>query len=90
MYLQNKNVELIIINDYNYENSYGWCNLQHNRSHRRLLNYNWNKMKRTNEIDDTIIKRANKIINTWLLKSATNRNKKPLLTDLAECFLKEN
>ena len=26
----------------------------------------------TNDIDDTIIKRANNIINTWLLKSATN------------------
>ena len=25
--------------------------------------------------DDTIIKKANKIINTWLLKSSTNRNK---------------
>ena len=54
----------------------GICNLQHNRSHRRISNYNWNKMKNlTNDIDDTIIKRANKIINTWLLKSATNRNK---------------
>ena len=29
----------------------------------------------TNDIDDTIIKRANNIINTWLLKSDTNRNK---------------
>ena len=29
----------------------------------------------TNDIDDTIIKRANKIINTWLLKYATNINK---------------
>ena len=29
----------------------------------------------TNDIDDTIIKRANIIINTWHLKSATNRNK---------------
>ena len=29
----------------------------------------------TNDIDNTIINKANKIINTWLLKSATNRNK---------------
>ena len=29
----------------------------------------------TSYIDDTIIKRAKKIINTWLLKSAANRNK---------------
>ena len=28
----------------------------------------------TNDIDDTIIKSANNIINTWLLKTATNRN----------------
>ena len=51
------------------------CNVQHNRSHRRISNYNWNKMKTlTNDID-TMIKRANKIINTWLLKSATNGKK---------------
>ena len=31
--------------------------------------------KLTNEIDNTIIKRANNIINIWLLKSATNRHK---------------
>ena len=31
--------------------------------------------KLTNEIDNTIIKRANNIINIWLLKSATNRNR---------------
>ena len=62
----------------------GLCNLQHNCPHRRILNYNWNKMKNsTNEIDDTIIKIKNKIINKWLLKLATNRNKiKPInLTD---------
>ena len=28
----------------------------------------------TNDIDDAIIKRANNIINTWLLKSVINRN----------------
>ena len=57
----------------------GLCNLQHNRSHRRISNYNWNKMKTlTNDIDGTIIKRANKIIYTWLLKSATNRKKQPI------------
>ena len=31
--------------------------------------------KLTNEIDNTIIKRANNIINVWLLKSATKRHK---------------
>ena len=31
--------------------------------------------KFTDEIDNTIIKRANNTINIWLLKSATNRNK---------------
>ena len=31
--------------------------------------------KLINEIDSTIIKRANNIINIWLLKSATNRHK---------------
>ena len=31
--------------------------------------------KLTNEIDSTIIKRVNNIINIWLLKSATNRHK---------------
>ena len=53
------------------------CNLQHNRSHRRISNYNWNKIKNwiNDIIDNTIIKRANNIINTWLLKYATNRNK---------------
>ena len=51
-------------------------NLQHNRWDRRISNYNWNKIKNlTNDIDDTIIKRGNNIINTWLLKSATNTNK---------------
>ena len=35
----------------------------------------------TNDIDDTIIKRANKIINTWIIKSATNRNKIEPVTD---------
>ena len=30
----------------------GLCNLHHNRSHRQISNYNWNKMKKlTNEID---------------------------------------
>ena len=54
----------------------GLCNLQHNHLHRRILTSNWNKMKNlTNDIDNTIINKANKIINTWLLKSATNRNK---------------
>ena len=54
----------------------GLCILHHNRLHRRISNYNWNKMKKlTNEIDNTIIKRANNIINIWLLKSATNRHK---------------
>ena len=54
----------------------GLCILHHNRSHRRLSNYNWNKMKKlTNEIDNTIIERANNIINIWLRKFATNRNK---------------
>ena len=52
------------------------CNLQHNRSLRQISNYNWNKMKTlTNDIYDTIIEKANKIINTWLLKSANNRKK---------------
>ena len=31
--------------------------------------------KLTNEIDNTSIKRANNIINIWLLNSAINRNK---------------
>ena len=54
----------------------GLCILHHNRSHRRISNYNWKKMKKwTNEIDNAIIKRANNIINIWLLKSATNSNK---------------
>ena len=54
----------------------GLCILHHNRSHQRISNYNWYKMKKlTNEIDNTIIKRANNIINICLLKSATNRNK---------------
>ena len=57
----------------------GLCNLQHNRLYRRISNYNnnnWNKRKNlTNDIDETIIKRANKIINIWRLKSAPNRNK---------------
>ena len=40
------------------------CILHPNRSHRRISNYNWNKMKKlTNEIDNIIITRANKIIN---------------------------
>ena len=54
----------------------GLCILHHNRSHRRISNYNWNKMKKiTNEIDSTIIKKANNIINIWLLKSDTNMHK---------------
>ena len=43
-----------------YIHTNGLCILHHNRSHRRISNYNWNKMKNlTNEIDNTIIKRAN-------------------------------
>ena len=40
----------------------GLCILHHNRSH-------------SVQIEHTIIKRANNIINIWLLKSATNRHK---------------
>ena len=64
-----------------YISANGLCILHHNRSHRRISNYNWNKMKKlTNEIDSTIIKRANNIINIWLLKSATKDIKSNRLT----------
>lgn len=47
----------------------GHCTLHHNRSHRRISNYNLNKMQKFNPRLDVVIKIAKEIIFLWVNKT---------------------
>lgn len=58
--------EKILLDVRTYVCAHGKCKINHNRSHRRISNYNWNKMKYLPaEYIKDITKKADEIVNNW-------------------------